>query len=131
MRRNGFTLLELLVVIAIIGVLVGLLLPAVQRVREAAAGVTCRNNLKQFGLALHGFAGDHGYLPPGMLTELDIQDSFHTGFSYLLPYIEQNAIYGQYDFEAQWYLAANYTARSPRLHPSFSARAIAAPRRWT
>jgi prepilin-type N-terminal cleavage/methylation domain-containing protein/prepilin-type processing-associated H-X9-DG protein len=109
-RRGAFTLLELLVVVAIIGVLIGLLVPAVQRVREAAAGVTCSNNLKQFGLALHAFDSDHGYLPAGMVTELDIQDSFHTAFTYLLPYIDQDNIYKQFNFELQWYATANYTA---------------------
>jgi prepilin-type N-terminal cleavage/methylation domain-containing protein/prepilin-type processing-associated H-X9-DG protein len=109
-RRVAFTLVELLVVIAIIAVLIGLLVPAVQRVREAANGVTCRNNLKQFGLALHAHAHDFGYLPPGMLTDTDIQDSYHTAFTYLLPYIEQGNIYRQYHFETQWYLTANYTA---------------------
>ena len=109
-RRVAFTLVELLVVIAIIGVLIGLLVPAVQRVREAANGVVCRNNLKQFGLALHGFANDNGYFPPGMLTETEIQDSYHTAFTYLLPYVEQDNIYKQYHFDTQWYLAANYTA---------------------
>ena len=72
-------MLELLVVLAILGVLSALLLPAVQKAREAANRVACLSNLKQLGLALHGFHDANGFLPPGMLTELNIQDSYHAG----------------------------------------------------
>lgn len=108
--RTAFTLLELLVVIAIVGVLLSLLLPAVQKVREAAGRAKCQSNLRQIGLALHSFHDIYGFLPPGMVNEGDIQDCYHTGFSYLLPFLEQDNIYRLYQLDHQWYDPANYTA---------------------
>lgn len=108
--RTAFTLLELLVVIAIVGVLLGLLLPAVQKAREAAGRARCQSNLRQIGLALHTFHDIYGFLPPGMATEGDTQDCYHTGFTYLLPFLEQDNLYRLYQLDHQWYDTANYTA---------------------
>lgn len=107
-RRSGFTLIELLVVIAIIGILIALLLPAVQQAREAARKTQCRNNLKQIGLALANYESVHQVLPAAMINPGRL-DSFPfysngnrvlntTGWALLLPYLDQTNAYNTYDF---------------------------------
>ncbi|MEX1042587.1 MAG: DUF1559 domain-containing protein [Pirellulaceae bacterium] len=91
----GFTLVELLVVIAIIGVLVALLLPAVQQARESARRISCNNNLKQQGIALHNYHDTLGSLPPGHILEGTNLSDRMTFAAFLWPYIEQGALYDQ------------------------------------
>lgn len=96
--RRGFTLVELLVVIAIIGILVGLLLPAVQSAREAARRMQCSNNLKQIGLAFHNYESTHKTFPNSRYIGLPAPPvNIHSGLVGLLPYIEQTALYEKYD----------------------------------
>jgi len=122
-RRTGFTLIELLVVIAIIAILIGLLLPAVQKVREAAARMKCQNNLKQMGLALQTYHDGNNRFPPAKInsgsmvtpTTVNFYPSQaagivhnHTGFTLILPYIEQDNLFRQYDINfpscnSNWY----------------------------
>jgi prepilin-type N-terminal cleavage/methylation domain-containing protein/prepilin-type processing-associated H-X9-DG protein len=126
-KRRGFTLIELLVVIAIIAVLIGLLVPAVQKVREAANKTQCLNNLKQMGLALHNYHGDKRSFPPGIVSQLvDPSWQFPAGncnafpaelgpgwsfFAYILPYMEQGNLYRTINLNLPISNPANAAAR--------------------
>ena len=116
--RNGrhsaaFTLVELLVVIAIIGVLVALLLPAVQAAREAARRMSCSNNMRQMGLACHNFHDTFNLVPPsrsasGGFPRLGVPSGAYQGWAvWILPYSEQGNLYGKYDIKQHWASANN------------------------
>ncbi len=110
-RRSGFTLVELLVVIAIIGVLVALLLPAVQMAREAARRMQCTNHLRQYGLALHNYHDVMGKFPPAAAwdgnTNLTAAVNCISAFAILMPYYEQGNLQSQWDFKVNHNHATN------------------------
>ena len=124
-RRRGFTLIELLVVIAIIGVLVGLILPAVQAAREAARRTQCVNHLKQIGLAMHSYEIAAGVLPPGYFTDWYKKQEFGPGWGWgtmILPFMEQGNLYAGMNFalaiEAPENLTSRYSHVAGYLCPS-------------
>jgi prepilin-type N-terminal cleavage/methylation domain-containing protein/prepilin-type processing-associated H-X9-DG protein len=115
-RSSGFTLIELLVVIAIIAVLLGLLLPAVQKVRESANRAKCQNNLRQQALGLLNYEGSFGHLP----SSIRIAGQPRQGWElFILPYIEQDSLYKVYDFTLGWQVDPNLSNVTSRSVPTF------------
>jgi prepilin-type N-terminal cleavage/methylation domain-containing protein len=112
-RRGGFTLVELLVVLAVIALLAGLLLPAVERAREAGYRISCANNLKQIAMAMHLYHHDYEVLPPSRLP-----GGGATWAVLILPYMEQSPLYRQWDLKQSYYRQSD-VARQTRLENYF------------
>ena len=108
---RGFTLVELLVVIAIIGILVALLLPAVQAAREAARRMRCLNNFKQIDLAIHNYEATFGMFPPPKTRDPD-----HNMLTFILPHLELQAVFDKFDLSRNWSAAVNRPARDVEIN---------------
>src|SRR3954454_19328828 len=106
--RRGFTLIELLVVIAIISLLVGLLMPAVQKAREAASKISCANNIKQLGLALANYHNNFDQFPPSRLNDYQA-----TWLVLVLPYVEQENLYNLWNLNATYYDQTDVARKQP------------------
>ncbi|WP_299465403.1 DUF1559 domain-containing protein [uncultured Gimesia sp.] len=133
-RKNGFTLIELLVVIAIIAILIALLLPAVQQAREAARRSSCKNNLKQIGIAMHNYHDVHRTLPPGYLDDdpaANVTNHNLLGWgTFILPYIEQSALYNSIGtvggFDNNWTTISDMITPSATVKTPYSKVALSA-----
>ena len=121
-NRKAFTLVELLVVIAIIGILIALLLPAVQAAREAARRVTCANNLRQMGLSLQNFLSAQGTFPPGQNTPVGATHKF-SFMVFLLPYMEQKNTLLLFNLTQDVHSSVNQPAGETHDIPRCSAQA--------
>lgn len=123
-RSAGFTLIELLVVIAIIAVLIGLLLPAIQKVREAGNRAQCLNHMKQLGLAMHTYRDQASTFPPGWVS------GQHNYVQFILPYIEQQALAQMYNFAGAWSAAVNKAAVETEIPTLICPSVPVTERKW-
>jgi prepilin-type N-terminal cleavage/methylation domain-containing protein/prepilin-type processing-associated H-X9-DG protein len=126
-RKPAFTLIELLVVIAIIAILIGMLLPAVQKVREAASRSQCQNNLKQIGLACVNYENTYGSYPPGDWRPSDVSPQDASFFVFILPYLEEGAIAAIYNTSLPYYDPANAKAVTTQLNVALCPTAPESP----
>jgi prepilin-type N-terminal cleavage/methylation domain-containing protein/prepilin-type processing-associated H-X9-DG protein len=118
--RPAFTLIELLTVTAIIGILIAILLPAIQSSREAARRLHCTNNMLQLGVALGNYASTHEVLPPGVVNDtgpiLNLPPGYHMGWAVqILPFLERGSVFRTFDFRHSVYATRNETARGARI----------------
>jgi prepilin-type N-terminal cleavage/methylation domain-containing protein/prepilin-type processing-associated H-X9-DG protein len=119
-RRRGFTLIEILMVVLVMAVLIGLMLPAVQSVRQAALTTQCRNNLLQLGMALGNYASTHQVFPPGVVNDkgpiANLPKGYHMGWAVqILPFLEQGNLYRRIDFRRGVYAAPNASVLATSL----------------